>query len=254
MSTPQFDKIKQKIEKLLRLADPSRGGSDAERLLAMNKAQELMVEHQLSEADLDLANEHKRQWDVVEEVFKMGRKEQPWDKFIYWALRECTDCTIIWDHYFENTEKAFMVKRLSLILVGTPDDIAFAKLLIPLLDHALNRGCSAYLRAKGLKWTAWLAKGYYHGLVQGFITASTDGRAAVWRKQTKEKADRYAIVVADKKEAIAKFVEENHDNLRQRRGKSSYNYSTDAAAAGHTDGSRLNVHSTVGAGNVGALL
>jgi len=253
VSTTRFNEIREKIEKLLRLADPARGGSEAERNLAMQKAQELMEEHNVQLADLDVTREHKHQWHVTEELVKMGRKEQPWDKFIYWALTECTECKAIWDSYWENTEKAFMQKRLAILLVGTPDDIAFAKVLIPLLDRALNRGCMAWLRLKGLRWTAHLGRGYYHGLVQGFITASVDGRAAVWRKQSKEKADRYAIVVADKKDAVIAYMKEHYDNLRNKASRGGRTYSEMAAAAGHAHGATLSTSSKVGTGKAGLL-
>jgi hypothetical protein len=248
-NTPTFSAIKEKIEKLLRLADPTRGGSQAERDLALRKAQELMTEHQLSELDLELTEKHLRPWEITEFRIRVERREQPWDKFIFWCLKEVTDCRIIYSSEWAAGYK----KHLVFLVVGTAEDIAFAQLLVPVIDKALNRGCHAWLRSQGLKWTAFHGKGYYHGLVTGFIEASTEGRAAVWRKQTKEKVDRYAIVVADKKDAIAAYVNDTIGKLGQKRSKSGYTYNRSAAAAGHAAGANINFTSAIAGNNSGLL-
>lgn len=213
----------------------------------MRKAQELMLEHQVSEADLVMTEAHNRPWEITERRVKMGRKEQPWDRFTFWCLKEVTDCKIIYSSEWVDHKKRFVF-----LIVGTSEDIAFAEMLIPVIDKALNRGCAKWLRSQDLKWTAFHAKGYYHGLIEGFVKASVEGRAAVWRKQTKEKVDRYAIVVADKKDAITAYVNETM-NLSTKRCKASYTYNSAAAAAGHKAGSQISVTSTVKCGNSGLL-
>jgi hypothetical protein len=94
------------------------------------------------------------------------------------------------------------------LLVGSIEDIAMAKMAIPLLIEAMWKGVRALLKSRGEKWTARVGRAYYMGLRNGYIFGSEQGRIKAYAAEQKNVADRFAIVIYDQEKAREKLTEE----------------------------------------------
>ena len=113
------EKIAERIEKLLVLADPTRNDSEGQIMAALQKARELMDKYQISESELS-SDEKQREPDLVDECLDdigNGRKTiQLWVLVLCAGLK--TYCDVI--TVTTNNKHSYRV-------LGRPDDVILFK-------------------------------------------------------------------------------------------------------------------------------
>jgi len=209
--------IIEKIRKLLRLADPTRGASEAEAELAMQRAQELMTQHNISLAAVGNEDgEVPAAFVVGKDVYQTGRRKMDIDQYTSWVLKEVLEIKVAWMKYVDKDAKGKWCQRHAYILIGGENEREYAKLLIEMLCSAMTVGLSKYLKDRGTKWTSPVANSYYRGVHDGFIRAAKEGRNKAVDAAPEAARNSYALAVIDKKKAIALWTDENM-NLRKGR-------------------------------------
>jgi len=235
--------ILRKVVKLLALANPKNGATPAEMQTAMAKAQELMTEHGIGMADVDVATA-ERELGASPEQFNMTREDvtmpyrdrYDFDLNVGRILKKCFGVRIVFTSKFVPDQDT----RFAYSILGDEFDVKVAVATLPILHAAMRSGIRAYLKELGQKWTAAVGRPYYDGLEQGYCSGSEQGRARACAQAKKKDTDAYAIVLVDKKEAVCKFVEKEYPTLRNiRSGHSHQNNS--AYTRGYTDGKSMDL-------------
>lgn len=125
------DKIKEKILRLRNMV-PERGASEAEALAAMEKADKLMSEHDISEADLRAAEVGK---DMREGMFRYRMKAQhPSSKFCMITIG-----------VFCNVMPWYSPKRQSAKAFGFHQDVEMYEFLTKLVHDSMDREWKGFL-------------------------------------------------------------------------------------------------------------
>lgn len=129
-----IDSAINKIRKLLDLAAETSGGTDAERDLAMQRAQEIMLKHGLEMAAIDASrDDHSR--DVGEEQFEV--LEEDWRRTLLDAIARGSFART---YYYSGSKRT--------VIVGRPEQVAFVKelysWLVPQLEAAAIKTAKAY--------------------------------------------------------------------------------------------------------------
>jgi len=124
----------QKVRKLLDLANEQSGGTEAERDLAMQRAQEIMLKHGLEMAAIDAAGQdHSR--DVSEERYDI--MEEDWQRRL---LDEIARGSFARTYYYQGSKRT--------VIVGRPEQVAFVKTLyqwlLPQLEAAAVKTAKSY--------------------------------------------------------------------------------------------------------------
>jgi hypothetical protein len=245
--TTSDESIVETIRKLLRLADPTRGATQAEAELAMQKAQKLMTEHGIKNMTVDSANadEFKKMNPEIKEFrFFTKRQRYETDQYISRILRRCFSTRTLWstkyefiDSYewttrnpktgllewdeekgeykkFKITEKygrpiRVMKERLVYLLVGEQSDIDVSVMIIEELHPMMRSFLNGYLKENKIKWNAVVCHSFFEGITDGYIAANERGREEAMKEAGKKKADAYSIVLVDKDKAINLFVQKN---------------------------------------------
>jgi len=129
-----MDNAINKVRKLLDLAAEQSGGTEAERDLAMQRAQEIMLKHGLEMAMIDAANEDTSR-AVGEERFEV--MEEDWRRAL---LDNIARGTFARTYYYRGSNRT--------VIVGRPEQVAFVKeiynWLVPQLEAAAVKVAKSY--------------------------------------------------------------------------------------------------------------
>ncbi len=237
MTTANIDsKLIERIRNLLKLADTSRGATPAEAAAAMAKAQQLITKHKIDLMLLEETPEERQTFNISHEYIVLDRTQRyDYDNNIARILIECFGVKVLWTKQWANGKMCHCY-----LLIGEPQDIALARMAIPIFRDALYRGVMRYLRERGEKWTAFVAHGFYLGVERGYVQGSEQGRARAMNQMKKHDADRFAIVLANKDDALVRYMEEV---LKPAKAKKAKAKDVDASAyhRGYAEGKSLDV-------------
>lgn len=216
------EKLLEKIRALFRLADKARGASPAEAELAMEKALLLMTKHGIDKIEVEQKGaeaKEARSFNVNQYYFRTGRQRHADDAFIATILRECFNVRIIWSSYNEVVDGWYenpwtkekeprkrIKERLTYIIVGEPEDIEVAKIVIEELHSIMWHLYRAYLKDEGLPHKNFVFQSYFNGIQDGFIKAAERGKQQAMNAASPNSANQYAIVLVDKAQAIRAYV------------------------------------------------
>lgn len=175
MSGPQ-ETIISKIRSLLRLGANGSGATKAEAELAMERAHALMTKHQIQIAQLDTEPE-----TVTHEDVSTYRS----DRFCRVAL-------------IASLIQQFMGVKViqsygEITLVGTPDNIAYAKHSFGFLMESFNREWARYHKRNYFA----CRRSFYRGLADGLAASLTTAKRAALDETAPHEADQWAIAITN---------------------------------------------------------
>ena len=211
MSTPTpnqanaHEGIVEKIRNLFKMANPENGATQNEMEVAMRKAKELMVKHQIELIDL----EDKPADAIVEEFIDTERKKRDEDRWIPVVIRKVFGVRPLYCKRWDRSVGRSGGYRHVYIFIGDPEDVKIAKVALPVIYNAMKNGLNEYLRINGIKWNTHTANSFFRGVADGFIKESVHGQAAAMKQFRKDQQDRFAIVLANKETRIQKFIDSN---------------------------------------------
>lgn len=250
-------KLIEKIRSLFRLADATRGASQAEAELAMEKAIEIMTKHGIARIEVEQvgaeANE-ARTFNVHEVRFNTNRRRGYEDIRIATILRNCFNVRVLWSTHYEHEVvdgqartrrdgRGRLIERLCYILVGEPDATAVAQVVITELHVIMSRLFKDYLKDQGLPWNAVLCHSFHDGLRDGFIDASKKGEETILAATDGAKVAKYELMVVDISHAINTYVKTNIPTKSSgfQHGPRDGGFSDHAYTKGHEAGGKIKV-------------
>lgn len=125
-------KIIEKIAKLLRLADEHSGGTEAERDLAMKRAQEMMLKHNLDYAKIT-GGLQSAEGDVADHNIMVKGAMNQWRLKLLASIGAVTFVNVISFNLGKHHKRV--------MLVGRPDNLAFTTRLFEALVPWLETEC-----------------------------------------------------------------------------------------------------------------
>jgi hypothetical protein len=114
------------IEKIKKLFALSNSPSEAEALLAMEKANHLLKEYNLSISDIKEDN----RFSLIEEAYSSCQKERTWRTVLIQIVCKANFCTLVQYNFY---------KKKEFHIVGKKHNIVVAKEMIAYLESAIER-------------------------------------------------------------------------------------------------------------------
>jgi len=224
------NKILEKIKKLLSLATSP---NENEAKLASEKAQALLLKHNLSLSELDYEESRYSKETLVE-----GRAKVE-DKFIHAILAKFFFVTLVRSR-----------KIGGVYILGEKTNVEIARYTKAYLEQTFKALFKAYKKETGCP--SGHRQSYYFGLHKG-LTEKLEAQKKAFEEQFKANNpnSNYGLVVTDK--ALARFVRDQFGNLRSSRSKFS-NRSDDAQSAGKEAGSNIRINRGLSSSNSGETL
>jgi hypothetical protein len=196
------EKLLNKIKALLAKAN-CKSVTEEEGKAFLTKAQELMTRHGIELADLP-EDAVDRAIEIQGEKASYGRKRE-YDVACGSVLKRCFGIDVL---HAGSTRHVFT-------LIGTAEDIAIAKELLPMLRVTMGRGFIRWQKEKGItRWSSNEARAYYWGLAKGYIEASEEGKRFALQHASKAQQDNYGLILANKAEAVSLYVKKAFPNLK----------------------------------------
>lgn len=231
---PDQDKIISKIAKLLELADAGRGGTEAERELATQRAQELMLKYNIEQSELT-GGKQSAEGDVGEDGDVISGSMSEWKVMLILNLGKV--CFV--DGYFEQMARF----EWRVVQVGRPENIAFVKTLcehlIPWLEAEAASGFKQVKEVDADTKPRSFRRAFYAAAsarIRQRLEADRKRHMAPDKPSTGQPG---TDLVRNEEEANRKYLEAKGVQLRTRRSRGFGSYS--GAAMGDAAGGRADI-------------
>ena len=226
---PQSD-ILDKIRKLLRLADRSRGSTENEAKVALSKAQELMTRHNIDSVLFRM--EHGESGTASFKVDKgkvdLPKTLNPADFMILSLLQSHFNVRCILTHTKTGTP---------VDIIGAPEDVDFAIFAFNYLRQTFFRCWNEFKKSA---WNPDKAS-YYRGLRDGINTELKAAKQRAEESYATDQQQTYALVVVDQTAAISRYVDEHYGKLRNRASRAR-RVDSSSYFAGETKGRTIQIN------------
>lgn len=219
--------VLDKVRKLLRLADRSRGATENEAKVALAKAQELMTRHNIDSALLRMEAGDDRV-DVTKGLYELPKSLNPADLMILSLLQGHFNVRVILMHGHRKTP---------VDIIGAPADVDFAIFALSYLRETFFRCWNEFKRTTAKPDRA----SYYRGLRDGLHAELTAAKERAERSYASDARQSYALAVVDRDAAITRFVEDTYGKVGTRQSRSR-NVDPRSYSAGRTKGRTIQIN------------
>ena len=225
------------VQKLLRLADTSRGATEHEAEAALAKAEELMTRHKIDSAMLRMldGSEDLPGIDVKKKVINLPKTISRAEILIFSILQSHFNVRIV-------------LPRRSLTnsvhIIGASEDVEFAIYVFHFLQETFIRCWNEFKGTTSFPDR----KSYYRGLHDGIKTAIIEGKTRAEAAATREERDQYQIVMADTDAAVERFMAAEYGEIRIRRNRKS-RVDPESYHAGKVEGGNIKINRTLPGGS-----
>jgi hypothetical protein len=222
--------ILEKIRKLLRLADRSRGSTENEAKVALAKAQELMTRHNIDSALLRMERGESggTGFTVNKGKVDLPKTLNPADIMILSLLQS---------HFNVKTILMPDGRGTPVDIIGAAADIDFAIFAFNYLRQAFFRCWNEFKRTHANPDKA----SYYRGLRDGLNAELKAAKQRAEESYATEQRQTYGLVVVDQQAVITRYVEENYGKLRNCNTRSRRLHSG-SYTAGETKGRTIQIN------------
>lgn len=209
------DTVLTKIRKLLELA---KSTNEHEAATAAARAADLMLRHQIEEADLQVATEEKPD-PIVDEAIDQFGKRVAWKSYLIWGLAESFGCQ---PYYVTGgVSREYVVGPASVMATIRYLYTYLSKEVIRLADEGYRIECDERHKSGVYDLPAarsWKAS-FRAGAAQTIRTRLREQRAVTFRV-AREEGKTTALAVIDRQtEAVEKTMRARHPSLYKRDGK-----------------------------------
>ena len=221
--------ILDKIRKLLRLADRSRGSTENEAKVALAKAQELMTRHNIDSALLRMERgESGSSFTVDKGKVDLPKTLNPADLMIL---------SILQAHFNVKTILMPNGRGTPVDIIGATADIDFAIYAFNYLRQTFFRCWNEFKKTHANPDKA----SYYRGLRDGLNAELKAAKERAEQSYAADKRQAYGLVVVDQEAAISRYVEEAYGKLRTRTQRRRHIHSG-SYVAGETKGRTIQIN------------
>ena len=224
------DAVLDKIRKLLRLADTSRGATEHEAKVALAKAHELMTRHNIDAAVLRMERESNGNagFTVNSTKVDLPKALNPADMLILSLLQ---------NHF--NVRVILMPghKQTPVDIIGTPVDVEYAVFVFHFLRGTFFRCWNEFKRTTHNPDK----KSYYRGLHDGLKAELNAAKRRAEESYSVEQRGKYELMIVDAKALIDQHVAEKYGKLRNRR-QTNRRVDSESYVAGKTKGASIRIN------------
>jgi hypothetical protein len=222
--------ILDKIRKLLRLADTSRGATENEAKVALAKAQELMTRHNIDSALLRMERGESGggSFTVNKGKVDLPKTLNPADLMILSLLQS---------HFNVKTILMPSGRGTPVDIIGAAADIDFAIYAFNYLRQTFFRCWNEFKRTRPNPDKT----SYYRGLRDGLNAELKAAKERAEESYGTDQRQTYGLVVVDQEAAITRFVEENYGKLRNRNTRAR-RVDSSSYYAGETKGRTIQIN------------
>ncbi|MBP7948894.1 MAG: DUF2786 domain-containing protein [Verrucomicrobiales bacterium] len=225
------NEILEKIRKLLRLADTSRGATEHEARAAMAKAQELMTRHNIDSALLRQERGEKGV-EVGKAKVELPKTLNPADLLILSLLQS---------HFRVKTILMPNAKGTPVDIIGAAADIDFAVFAFHFLRETFFRCWNEYK----VTTTTPDRASYYRGLRDGLDAELKAAKQKAEESYLSSQRETYALAVVNHQAAITGYVHEHYGTLRNRTSRAR-RVDSGSYRAGETKGRTIRINRPLG--------
>ena len=225
------DAILDKVRKLLRLADLSRGATENEAKVALAKAHELMTRHNIDSAMLRMereAAEGGAGFTVGSSKVDLAKTLNPADLLILSLLQSHFNVRVILLHGWKQTP---------VDIIGTPTDVEYAVFVLHFLRETFFRSWNEFKRTTANPDR----KSYYRGLHDGLKAELNAAKQRAEKAYTADQRGKYEIMIVDDKAIIERHVAEKYGKLRNRR-QQNRRVNSESYVAGKAEGATIRIN------------
>ncbi len=224
-------KLIEKIAKLLALGEGGRGATEAEALLAVSKAKELMARHHIHMADVERESQAqsktKRSREFKSGIGKQTRSRPSIPQFEQWiaaAVAELTSTKCFFRRGF---------KTFDICYFGDEDDAAIATALFPIFQ---KMAWSLARQACGKGWTP-----SHRSFAEGFAIAVLDRAREEAKGLTPQETECVALVLRDKNALVEKAFADAFPKMRSNNRKATGRVDYEAYRKGEKKGREVSL-------------
>lgn len=227
------DEVVEKIRKLLALGE--RGGTKEEAELAMMKAQEVALRHQIDFSSINV-NPPEETYDkvVFGEDVKVGRKSIC-QKFISSLIVTYFNVRVI------SSGNRYDGKKMTFI--GKTSDIKIAEYIQGFLSREMMELWKDYKRKTNSPTSH--RNSFIYGLYTGISEKLKSSKANIIHEYDTQVQNNYWLVVQKDSEKLGIEVAKVFPKLKTERNSVGYIRSQDAVSAGHAAGLNINLNPTL---------
>jgi len=226
------DAVLDKIRKLLRLADTSRGATEHEAKVALAKAHELMTRHNIDAAVLRMERDGNRDTSAGFEVnsvkVDLPKVLNPADLLILSLLQNHFNVRVILMPKFKQTP---------VDIIGTPVDVEYAVFVFHFLRGTFFRCWNEFKRTTHNPDK----KSYYRGLHDGLKAELNAAKRRAEESYSADQRGKYELMIVDAKALIDQHVAEKYGKLRNRR-QTNRRVDSESYVAGKTKGASIRIN------------
>ena len=230
-------KILEKIQKLMSLADSP---NESEAQSAMDKAQALMVQYNISISDISVSDESN---DIIEDSIKETGRLSSWESVLMSAVAKVNYC----DAFVTRSRRAGKTK---LVMVGKPHHVAIAKAMFDYLSATVERECKRVktenpIDTVGRSWSASFKLG-----CASRIASRLKEKMESMKSQGIPEVAVTALVVVDSFRKADQDIQKYHAQAGRKFGKASKcSFSNGAGySAGQSAGNSVSLNAQVKSG------
>lgn len=224
------DTILDKVRKLLRMADRSRGATEHEAKVALAKAHELMTRHNIDSAMLRMENAEAGDlsFEVNSSKVDLPKTLNPADALILALLQSHFNVRVILLHGSKETP---------VDIIGTPIDVEYAVFVFHFLRETFFRCWNEFKRSTDSPDR----KSYYRGLRDGLKAELNAAQHRAEETFSPEQRGKYELMLVDANALIQRHVAEKYGRLRNRRFQNR-RVDSDSYVAGKAKGETIRIN------------
>lgn len=229
METQNLDKIKSRIEKMLRKAESAKEiGSLHEAELFAKTANKLLMEYNLSISDINLGENKQNINDFCLEL-KYNKTDGDWMVRLYHIIAKFNLCKVIQ-----------IGKTTKIVIIGEKYNVDLVMFISSQLVHVIKSLCSQrWKEYNGFEKKNTFKRGYYIGAVNGLYEKLEQQQQELNREMV-----GITALIKTNEIAIQEKVSQMFNNLKK--GKSRRLSGSDGATLGKIDGKNMQIHKSLG--------
>lgn len=224
------DAILDKVRKLLRLADRSRGATEHEAKTSLAKVHEIMTRYNIDSAMLRMEREAVggAEFTVHSSKVDLPKTLNPADLLILSLLQSHFNVRIVLLHGHKQTP---------VDIIGTPTEVEYAVFVFHFLRETFFRCWNEFKKTT----VSPDRKSYYRGLHDGLKAELNAAKRRVENSYSADQRGKYELMIVDAKAVIDRHVAEKYGKLRNRRQKNS-RVNSESYVAGKTKGATIRIN------------
>lgn len=224
------DAILDKVRKLLRLANRSRGATEHEAKTALAKAHEIMTRYNIDSAMLRMEREvvGGAEFTVNSSKVDLPKTLNPADLLILSLLQSHFNVRIVLLHGHKQTP---------VDIIGTPTEVEYAVFVFHFLRETFFRCWNEFKKTTASPDR----KSYYRGLHDGLKAGLNAAKRRAEDSYSAEQRGKYELMIVNAKAVIDRHVAEKYGKLRNRRSQNR-RVNSESYVAGKAKGATIRIN------------